>query len=286
MKTFNFLMLFTLSAILVGCSDSSTTKKSSTSSTSNSNSNPSICTQYPYLAECTGSTTGATSGGSTTSSSGGGAQTVYTPLLENNNWGDLYQSGVPSGSCSSPTGTGYDLRKGTITIAGGTQYSSDLPWTSTFSQTTSYFLMNTQEAKAFFDTDAKLRVRLKVRPQPKAPAGTVYCFNRVTGQNSDSYGYTSLQFSVSLRGVNSNGTLDPYYRGTQTVTVGVNSCSPAIDFSGLNQQWPNGVVVVIHNVYSNQGCTYQSGCTTYKQVRAASCWSMDFEVSVDGTKDI
>lgn len=285
------------SFILASCSDTTSSKKTTSTSTDNSI-GPTTCQQYPYLSECMGSTTGSTTGtttsGTTTSGSTNGNSTNpnnpnYNPLTDNN-WTASYPNGAPAGTCSSPTGAGYDLRRGTITIAGGTMYRPDLPWSNggsfNFSQTNSYFLMNANEAKAFFDTDSKLRVRFKVRPQPKAPPGVTYCFNRVTGQNSDRYGYMNLMFNVSLIGLNADGTLKSTFESTKSATVGVNSCSQAMDFSGDNQRHPNGVVIVVHNVYSDQGCTYQTGCTSYVPVRSFSCWQMDFEVSADGTKDI
>ena len=72
--------------------------------------------------------------------------------------------------------------------------------------------------------------------------------------------------------------------GTKNVTAGVNSCTSVIDFSGLPQSNPN-VVVVVHDVQSNQGCWYSQGCSAYVPVRSASCWQMDMQVSADGTKD-
>jgi hypothetical protein len=187
----------------------------------------------------------------------------------------------------SPTGSGYPLRKGTITVAGGQMYSPANPWSSLgdFSNNTSYFLMDVNSAKQFTDTDAVLKVRVKPRPEPKAPAGQMWCFGRVTGQAADSYGYMKLKYSVSVRAVNTDGSLGPFM-GTTSQTTGVNSCSSAIDFSGYTQSAPNGLVVVVHDVQSDQGCTFQQGCTTFKAVRAASCWQMDIEVAVDGTQSI
>ncbi len=139
------------------------------------------------------------------------------------------------------------------------------------------------DAKSFLDTDAVLKIRVKPRPQPKPPVGKSWCFGRVTGQSSDTWGYMKLKYSVSVRAVNTDGSLGPF-QGTTAQTTTVNSCSPAIDFSGFAQSAPNGLVVVVHDVQSDQGCTYQQGCTAYRTVRAASCWQMDLEVAVDGTQ--
>lgn len=179
-------------------------------------------------------------------------------------------------------------------MAGGQMYQPNLPFYSVgeaeysgagYSHNISYFLTTVNDAKAFVDTDAVLKVRVKPRPEPKAPTGKTWCFGRVTGQAADSWGYTKLKYSVSVRAVNADGSLGPFM-GTTNQTTSVNSCSTPIDFSGYAQSAPNGLVVVVHDVYSDQGCTYQQGCTSYKQVRAAACWQMDIQVSVDGTQSI
>ncbi len=281
------------SLVLWSCSESSSTKKSSST-----NNNGLTSCQYDYYTNpaCPGYTTGgATTGGSTTGTTTGGTSggTSYTTIPKDNNWQALYPSGEPTGSCSSPTGTGFPLRKGTVTLAGGQMYSPANPFYSTgdeysgagYSHNISYFLTTVNDAKGFIDTDALLKVRVKPRPEPKAPVGKTWCFGRVTGQSADTYGYMKLKYSVSVRAVNSDGSLGPFM-GTTSQTTGVNSCSPAIDFSGYAQSAPNGLVVVVHDVQSDQGCTYQQGCTAYRTVRSAACWQMDLEVAVDGTQCI
>jgi hypothetical protein len=282
MKQTTFTILIS-ALVLWGCSESSKTK----SSTSSSNM---LCTaatpQYCYGGVTSGSTTSGSTSGSTTggTTTGGGS---YTTIPSDNNWQALYPSGEPTGTCTSPTGSGYGLRKGTVTVAGGQMYSPANPWSSLgdFSTNTSYFLMDVNQAKQFVDSDAVLKVRVKPRPEPKAPAGQMWCFGRVTGKAADTWGYMKLKYSVSVRAVNADGSLGPFM-GTVNQTTGVNSCSTPIDFSGYNQSAPNGLVVVVHDVQSDQGCTYQSGCTAFKTVRTASCWQMDIEVAVDGTQSI
>jgi hypothetical protein len=247
-----------------------------------------ICTmQYPPPPGCYGTTTGGTTGTTT-----GG----YTQIPSDNNWQSLYPSGVPTGTCSSPVGEGNALREGTVTLAGGMMYSPSNPWNTmgdtqyssvNYSHNNSYYLTNVSDAKAFFETDARLKVRLKVRPQPAVSKSQgTWCLGRQTGMSADVYGYKSLKFAVSLRGLNADGSMQPNFVGTQYVSAGVNSCTNALDFSGLQQNFPNGAVIVIHDVQSDQSCWYGSNCTAFGAVRSASCWQMDFQVSVDGTKDI
>lgn len=283
--------------VLWGCSESSSTKKSSGSSSSYTACAPGSYEYYniPGCPGYTGTTAGGTSSGTTTGTTTGGTSGgSYTTIPKDNNWQALYPSGEPSGTCSSPTGSGYPLRKGTITMAGGQMYSPANPFYSMgeaeyagagYSHNISYFLTRVSDAKAFVDTDTVLKVRVKPRPEPKSPTGKTWCFGRVTGQAADTWGYTKLRYSVSVRPVNADGTLGPFM-GTTQQTTSVNSCSPAIDFTGLPASAPNGLVVVVHNVESDQGCTYQQGCTAYRTVRSAACWQMDLEVAVDGTQSI
>ncbi len=287
-------MILLTGLVLWGCSESSTSKKSS----SNSSSYTACSYDYYTNPACpgyttSGSTTAGTTSGTTGTTTGGTSGGTYNTIPKDNNWAALYPSGEPTGTCSSPTGSGFALRKGTITLAGGQMYSPANPFYSTgdeysgtgYSHNVSYFLTTVNDAKGFIDTDAVLKVRVKPRPEPKAPVGKTWCFGRVTGQAADTYGYMRLKYSVSVRSVNTDGSLGPFM-GTTSYTTGVNSCSPAIDFSGYAQSAPNGLVVVVHDVQSDQGCTYQQGCTTFRSVRAAACWQMDLEVAVDGTQSI
>lgn len=302
----NIFLTLLFAGVLWGCSESSSTSKKEGSSQDQFNTCvgnaywttppcPGYCQYNPTVAGCAGSTTSGTTTGSTTSGSTTGTTTgggSYTGIPSDNNWQALYQSGEPQGTCSAPTGSGFAPRKGTITMAGGQMYQPTLPFSSfgeaeyagaSYSHNISYFLTNANDAKGFVDTDAMLRVRVKPRPQPKPPVGKSWCFGRVTGQTTDTWGYMKLRYSVSVRAVNVDGSLGPFM-GTVNQTTTVNSCSPAINFDGFAQSAPNGLVVVVHNVESDQGCTYQQGCTAYRTVRSASCWQMDLEVAVDGTQ--
>ena len=279
----NLFTVLLVSTVLWGCSESSS-KKSSSSSTNNA----STACLYDYYTNPScpgyGSTSGSTTSGSTTGSTGGGS---YGTIPSDNNWASLYPNGEPQGNCSSPTGSGYPLRKGTITMAGGQMYSPGNPWSAyseDFSQNVSYFLMSPQQAKMFIDTDAVLRVRVKPRPQPKAPKGSMYCFGRVSGQSPLPYGYTSLRYTIAVKAINADGSLGPFM-GTTTLTTGVNSCSTPVDFSGYAQSAPNGLVLVVSNV-QGEFCWYNQNCNTYSTIQSGSCWQMDLEVSVDGTQSI
>lgn len=282
---------------LTGCTKTSTSSNSNTSAspvTPPVTPNPvttEFCTQSPTAYGCPGYNPGTT--GTTTSPEYPSA--IIPPT--DNNWTAMYPNGVPAPStaCPTPTGTGYDLRKGTITIAGGTMYKPDHPWTSvsgseysplSYTHNISSFLVDPLKVRQFLDTDAKLRVRFKVRPQPKPPVGKDWCFNRVTGQSSNPYGYRTLEFKVGIRGLNADGSLKPTLESIKSATAQVGGCSSVLDFSGDNQRHPHGVAVVVYDVYSDQGCWYTNNCTSMSSVKTGSCWSMDIEASVDGTQDI
>jgi hypothetical protein len=303
MKHVTLIASLLLLMLLAGCSESSSTSKKSDGSNGGSGNGltdsctgnaywqmvgcPGFCQNNSGHASCSGGSTSGSTTGSTTGTTGGGS---YGTIPSDNNWQALYPSGEPTGSCSTPTGTGFPLRKGTVTMSGGVYYSPDLSWTSVgesdytsirYSHNVSSFLTDVAEAQSFIDTDSVLKVRFKPRPQPKAPSTAQsprsWCFGRVVGQTADAWGYTQLRFTVALKGT------DGILRGTQQITTSVNSCSAAVDFSNIVTP---GAVIVIRDVYSNQGCTYQSGCTSWVKVRNASCWQMDIEVQVDGTKSI
>jgi hypothetical protein len=303
----NLFMLLALLA-MAGCLKPSTTTKTTNSNNNNTVTSdycvqnpmgygcPQFCQQNPTVCSegvTGGTTTGTNGGGGTTSS--GHSYDIVPP--SDNNWTAMYRDGVPQPDvpCPTPTGTGLGLRKGTVTLSGGHMYKPDHPWSSVgdseyrsihYGHNNSSFLVDTAQAKQFIESDGKLRVRLKVRPQPKPPKGKNWCFNRLTGQSADPYGYRTLNFGVSIRGVNENGTLKPALESTKYVSAQVNGCSPVLDFSGDNQRHPHGIVLIIHSVQSDQGCWYSGGCTSMTAVRAGSCWSMDIEASVDGTQDI
>lgn len=302
------ITLFTL----IGCQSKEST--STTNNTTNTNPSTDFCSQNNMLYGCPGwcaanpgsceSTTGGTSG--TTGGSGG--ESNYVPI--DNNWQALYQDSAIQNpqnfNCAAPTGNGYNLNRGTITIAGentwyvpggDTKFYNRTgkplrsPDFNAFMSNTSYFLMTPSEAKNFYDHDGKLRVRFKIRPQPKPAVGQTWCYNRKTGQSQDNWGYTNLKFNVSLVGLNQNGSLKnlngyPLFSKTLSTSANVGTCTSTLDFSGFNQAHPYGVVLVVHEVMSDQACWYNQSCTGYAYLKAGSCWQMDIEASVDGSKDI
>lgn len=302
-----FILFILILMGLAGCTKTSTSSNSS-SSTPPAPATPNpvttdFCTQNTMAFGCPGycqaNPTQCGTSGTTNPTNPSDPYKIVPP--SDNNWTAMYPGGVPAPStvCPEPSGSGYDLRKGTITIAGGTMYVPNQPWTTpngsgndtddtsvSYTHNISSFLVDPLKVREFLDTDSKLRVRFKVRPQPKPPVGKTWCFNRTTGQSSNPYGYKTLEFKVGIRGLNQDGTLKPTLESIKSVTAQVGGCTQVLDFSGDNQRHPYGVAVVVYDVYSDQGCWYTNSCTSMSSVKTSSCWSMDIEASVDGTKDI
>lgn len=241
----------------------------------------------------TGGSTGGTSTGGSTGSTPYEQNNYneYSSLIGNNNWQSLYPNGLPPENCSSPTGEGYDLRQGTITVAGQMMYAPNNPWNTlgdqqyssiSYTHNVSSYLTKISTSRQFLATDARLKLRFKIRPQPSASNQGTWCLGRQTGFASDSFGYMNLKFAVSLKALNADGELESTFINTKYVSARVNSCTPALDFSGITQNHPYGVVFVVHDV---QSCS-TSSCETYGQIRTSSCWQMDVQASVDSTKDI
>ena len=137
-------------------------------------------------------------------------------------------------------------------------------------------------------TDSLLKVRFKPKPQPHSAQTTDTCFGR-TRNNSYIAGYYKLKFNVTLVGTRSDNTTGEEPLGI--IESNVNSCTPAIDLSPYVDAYPNGVYLKITDVQSNQG-TWPADYVNYgflhgtawKTVRSSDCWTMDIEVSADGTK--
>lgn len=253
-----------------------------------------------YQPGCPGHTGGTTSGGTATggSTSGGttGSTNPYTSVPSNSvtpNWGVKYPGGIPSGSCSDsyePSGinfTPYETRKATMTIVGQTWYS---PYPSTIAgnyMNTSSLLKNVTGARQLFSTDSTLKVRFKVIQQPESTSSSPYCYGRMPGASIA--GYTKLQFNVQLRGVRANGVQVTEPIGTYT--VGVNSCTPAIDLSSYASTYPGGIYLIVDSVKGNQGyfpANYDDfgfrDVDSFVDIRSMDCWVLDVEVAADGTK--
>ncbi len=288
MKNIFLLLMLASLAVVTGC-DSATKKSSSRSSNS-------LCTQNPTASGCGGNTGGGTGG------------SYSTTIPSDNNWADLYagQTIPPESNCQT-TGTGYGLRKGTITMSGGWWFSPASNWSAqnpanTYSTTAlakesqytsnkyghnvSGYFTDVTEMRNFLDSDSVRKVRFKVRPQVKPPTGQSYCYYRRIGQSADTYGYSKLRLTVGVRPLKADGTLDTIKR-SWTVESVVNSCTPAIDMSASQiGTWPHGVVFEITRAERSDNCWYQTGCTTYADIPAKSCWQVDVEAAVDGTVGI
>jgi hypothetical protein len=286
MKQTTFTIL--LAALVVaGCSKSSTTKSNSSSS---NNSATACLYDYYTNPQCPGyaSTTGGTTSGATTGSTGGGN---YTGMPDsNNNWASRYNTtGKPTASstinCSAavnqPNGLNYAPRKGTVHMAFRSHYRPDLAGFPSYANSTSYFLTSVNTARDFLDSDAHLKVRFMPRPQRVPSAGDPWCYGRKLNSGSGTaYGYTELTYTVGVYGIQ-NGTLVGPVK-TDYLTTAIQTCSPAIDYSGQAQQFPEGIVLTIFDVYSNQGCGSYP-CSALSQT-STTCWGMDVEVATDATK--
>ena len=221
-----------------------------------------------------------------------GASVVVNPY-----WGIFYPpSGTPpAGTCSEPVApaglaTPAETRKATITMAGAISGSIEYnPLTASNLLNTSPMLKSVSQAKLFFMTDAVLKLRVKVKPQPESRQTTNICY----GRDSGTYiaGYTKLEYYVNVYGVTSGSALGPLLGTEGPFRTSVNSCSEVIDLSGYQEENPTGVVVSINNVKANQNCSPWawdsvgwSNCNSFKNVRSMDCWSIDLEVAADGTK--
>jgi len=215
----------------------------------------------------------------------------------NPNWGVFYPVGEPVGSCSStyvPAGldAALETRKGTITIAGKGLNSSELteydPYLTSSNDyyNTSPLLTSFNGVKQFYLTDAIIKARIKVHPEPYAAGDTTVC----KGRNTGSYwpGYTKLQYEVHAYGVMSNGGVQ-HLGKIGDYTTGVNNCSPTIDISASQELYPRGVYLAVRNIKENKGCNQDwwagwQNCNQYRKVRSQSCVRFEIEVAADGTK--
>ncbi|MFP5386072.1 MAG: hypothetical protein ACLGHN_08345 [Bacteriovoracia bacterium] len=247
---------------------------------------PGYCSQNPTNPAC-GTSTGGTTGGTTTNPYPNYPSNNVTP-----NWGVKYPGGVPAGSCTpaySPSGisyTPYETRKATMTIVGKTWYNPADPVAPNYMNTSS-LLRSVTGARQLFSTDSVLKVRFKVVQQPESSSASPYCYGRQTG--SSIAGYHKLQFNVQLVGMRANGTTDSEPIGTYT--VGVNSCTPAIDLSSYASTYPGGIYLIVQSAKGNQAYfpnNYDSygfrDVDSFVDIRSQDCWVLDVEVAADGTK--
>lgn len=254
------------------------------------------CQMNPTNPLCIGNTTSGTTGGSGSGGGGGGIITNpypnYPSSPVNTQWQGKYPGGVPSGSCSqtyNPTGinfTPYETRKATMTIVGKTWYNPADGNAPNYTNTSS-LLKSINGARQLFQTDAALKVRFKVIPQPESSNSSPYCYGRTSGTSIA--GYTKLQYNVQLVGANSYG--QTFTEPLGTFTTNVNSCSPAIDLSTYASKYPGGIYVIVQAVKGNQGFFPNDydfngfkNVNQFVDIRSQDCWVLDVEVSADGTK--
>jgi len=233
--------------------------------------------------------------------------TTYSAIQTN--WKMIYKNTKISSAdfeCGTPAGSGYDIRRGTVTIAGDDTWyipGGDTTYLSrmgkfisagyslkSFTKNMSSSLATAEEAKKFFDTKRKLEVRFKIRPQPIPTKSDIWCYNRLLTTKDETWGYANLKFNVSLVGLNSDGSLIksgnyPVFSSTKLIKANTKTCSEVIDFSDEVKNQPYGAVLVIHDVATDASCLLGT-CLSYKPLDRSSCWQVDIEAAVDGTKDI
>jgi len=174
-----------------------------------------------------------------------------------------------------------------MSIAGQTFYSPNSYLAPNYLNTSS-ILKSVNAARTLFETDSLLKVRFKARPQPVNTASNPYCYIENYKNAFSIAGYTKLQFTVNL--VGKKGSTE-YTEPVGSYTVGVNSCTPAIDLSSYASRYPDGIYLTVSSVLSNQayypndydynGFTNSSN---FGNVRSMDCWVLDVEVAADGTK--
>ena len=249
------------------------------------------CNIYPSAPGCNGSGTG------------NNPHPYYGSMYVEKNWMVKYPY-VPSVSCSDPftpsgiTYTPYDTRKGTITLAGKSNYNPASG--QTYTDTTSELLRSVQGAQDFFWGDSTLKVRFKANLQPESRNTTDVCAGRTPNQ-SWMKGYSRIRFTLTLVGTNINGTIR-INLGQKTIDI--NKCTPAMDLSNYAKQFPMGLYFEVSNVEGNQNWSpsvspwYEQqdydtwgfypnrsyNGNSYMRIRDADCWSLDVEVAADGTK--
>lgn len=248
------------------------------------------CPGYSTSNAMCGTTTGSTTGGSNPPTN----TCPNCPTSDLGGWTGKYPGGVPTGTCTdayAPSGityTPYETRKATMTVVGKTFYN---PASGVTYMTTSSILQTVNTAKNLFATDSVLKVRFKVKQQPEATNASPFCTGRTSA--SSIAGYTKLQFTVQLVGLNANGApinaSYPDYIGTYE--IGVNSCTPAVDLSSYASQYPGGFYLIVGSAKGNQAYIPNDyaangfkNVNSFSDIRSSDCWSLDVEIAADGTK--
>jgi len=200
-----------------------------------------------------------------------------------------------TGTSTDGTGEGPPIYKMNLFLAG---HQSWVPgnYTDPLALQTNISIV---EASKMFQSDARVRVRLRVKSQPYPTAGDIYCLGRQTGRVGDSHPYTKLRFAIHLRDIlcevpdpndltkcNSGFYLGTRYRTQFIDPVNVDSCSPIIDIGSLRNQTVYGTTIEVEDVKADSTCqSNETYCPAERIVRAASCWSMDLQVATDYTQD-
>ena len=274
MKNMKTLILLSTSLLFVSCIKETKTVKS-TEKTGNGIGVP----ECVYTNTCvgggtTGSTTGSTTGWSTTGGSTSGSTTGTVP--GDIDWGHLYPGGIPTGSCSAPSGNGAGTRQGYITSSKKYSfYKPSDPITLNYVNTTS-MLKTESGALTFFGTDSTLKVRIKALPEVEsAKTGDTVCYGREAGSTSP--GYTKMKITPSILGIKLDGSrVEEPLPATE---ISINNCTAAIDLSPYKAMYPGGVYLQINTVLVNSGAN-----GSYVTVPMTKCWQVMLEVATDSTQ--
>lgn len=270
MKNMKTLLLLSTSLLFVSC-----IKETKTVSKETNNSGVADCV---YTNSCIGGTTGGSSTGGTTTgtTTSGTTGTTTGTTTGGTDWGHLYPGGIPTGSCSAPSGNGYETRIGLITSSKAYSfYKPSDPITVNYINTSS-MLKTESGALAFFGTDSLLKVRIKALPEPvSAKTGDTVCYGREAG--STSTGYTKMKITPSILGIKLDGTrVEEPLPATE---ISLNNCTAAIDLSPYKAMYPGGVYLQINTVLVNSGAN-----SSYVTVPKTKCWQVQYEVATDTTK--
>jgi hypothetical protein len=269
---FHYTRWLILSLLLsaVACQEK-TTKKSSSSNTSN---NVNYNTGGTSGGTTSGSTTGTTTGGSTTGSSTTGGSTT----------------GGPSAAVLSFTAT---------KAGGQTWLLGSIPSDYDAIQHDGDFIAVSPSNIAFFDSDARYKVKVKVNPQPLITDTTNrdLCHKRTRPASQDNCNnqpcaYSKVTYSVAVHDVYNNGgsySIGGAYSVKQISNQSVNAYSPVLDWSLGQLQGRNfggnivGHVVSVFNVQTDTHYKATTGLMTAHPSK--SCWSVQVELATDSTVD-
>lgn len=264
MKNMKTLLLLSTSLLFVSCIKE-------TKTVSKESNNGSVPNCY-YTNSCV-------PGDGTTPTTPTDPTTPTTPTTPTD-WGKLYPNGVPTTVCSDPTGPGFDPRTAKLTSSGlYDYYSPDLAVTSLY-RTTDDSLKTQSAAVDLFSTDANVKIRFKVLPEPASSGtGENICYGRQDG--SPGMGYSKMIMWINIIGIRLDGSKGSHTLHPEGIEMDVNHCTPAIDLSPYKAMYPGGIYLQISQVKVNNG-----GDTAWSSygVPKTKCWAMQFEIATDTTK--